>query len=203
MTHLDAITLALGIHGSTLLVAVGAYYKYGDRSEMFERSLAGTDNALRRLRRDLADRLAARLERIFAASVSVPSPLVDANGVSYKERPVNPVQSESYREGFREFIESNAQVILDYRSLLMCRDRWCRHAKLLSWAVLLLFVWQALTLAVLAIGVKLAGLALPDWAVKASVIPTIILTILCVAQVPFLLWFHDHILDSRKKYDAP
>src|SRR6266852_9727879 len=147
MTHSELVNLILGCHTSIFVAASAAYYKYGDRTELFNRSLQGTDSAFGRIRQRITVELADALKPIFENPGSVPTPIFAPSGESYIERAVNPVGSELYKEAIRDFLENSGDAIADYRSLLLARRGWCFWARFLSWSLLGLLVLEILLLA--------------------------------------------------------
>ena len=122
---------------------------------------------------------------------------------TYTERPVNPVGSESYRSTIRDFVEDNANTLVDCRSLRLARDAWCFWARMLSWSILGLLLWQALITGSLALFDKVLEVTIPDSLIKLSAIPSVVGVLACLLLLPLLLKWHDVIDKHRMRYDAP
>ena len=131
MTHIELVNLALSIHGSVLLATIVAYFKYGERTELIDRGLRGTNGVFTEMRRRIVTELAEILNSFFQSRQTAPTISDDQEPV-YLERLTNPVQSEGFRECVREYIEGNSVLIADYRSLLNARDHWCNWARFLA-----------------------------------------------------------------------
>lgn len=202
MTLADPLNSVLGAHGAVLLVAWGALHKYGDRSDLFGKSLAGVDSTLERLRRKISSALARHLEPVFKGAGSDPSPILEPKGNMYIEKPVNPVGGEAYREAVRDFVEGGSEAIADYVALLKARDEWCRWAKTRGWAMLFLFVWEFLAVCALGIGVALLDVPSPKWILSSSLVPTVFLALAVVALFAMVMRQDDRILHGRSRYDA-
>ncbi len=200
MTHTELVNVALSIHAPLLLAALAAYYKYGDRTELLSKSLQGTDGVLSRMRREIADELGESLRPILENPGTVPTVV---GNETYTERPVNPVGSELYRSTIRNFVEDNSNSLLDCRSLRSARDAWCFWARILSWSILGLLLWQAIATGSLALFDKVLEFAVPDQFIKFSAIPTAVGVIASLAPLPFLLKWHDVINKYRMRHDAP
>lgn len=180
-----------------------AFYKYGDRTETFNKSLEGTDLVLRTLRRDIAFKLALRLKPVFdGASAVIQIDLVDPAGNPITEVAVNPVGSENYNDALFDFIEGNDEHLVHYKLLLGARDKWCHWAKILSWGILVLFSLELL-IGGLLLWAKLASHLFSDTLIWGSLCLAGILILSCVIPLYFLLSAHDQIIRYRKKYASP
>jgi len=203
MTHSQLIASVLSVHAAVLAVTLGAYYKYSEHSASFAKSFDGMTATLRRIRRKIAAALAKQLQPVFDGARSDPSPIIDAHGGTYVERPINPVGSESYREAVREFIEGDDGALADYRLLLTARGRWCWWAKTRSWLILSLLFWQVVAASVLGILDRLFGVALPTWLVQWSLLPTATFVLTVLAQCTLIMRQDDIVLHMKEHYDAP
>ena len=61
----ELTTLALAFHASVFGCAIAAYYRYGDRTEVFNKSLQGTDLILVRIRQQISEELTEKLKPVF------------------------------------------------------------------------------------------------------------------------------------------
>jgi hypothetical protein len=202
MTPTDLLNAALGFHGAAFVGAATAYYKYGDRSELFSKSLAGTEAALVQMRSHIADELGRVLAPLFASPGTDPYPILDPTGSRYVERPLNPVGSEAYKEAVRDFCETYSVVIVHYRTLHRSCERWLAWARTISWTILLLTVWELVACAIGGL------LKLDDWppsfsVVAASFFPTAVFAACLIVQLFALQYHHDGIMDIRGRYNAP
>ncbi len=200
MTHAELVGVAGGIHAAILLAALAAYYKYGDRTEMYAKSLQGTDNLLRLLRQGIATELTDSLAPLLANPAPV-SRVIGFGVESYGERPANPLSSEAYRERVQEFVETQSGAMVDCRSLVLLRSAWCFWAKFLSWALLSLIAWQLVTAGVLGLLDRIAGVPVPESMIRWAGAVTALGIVACLFPLPFLLHRHDRIHELRTRYD--
>lgn len=201
MLHNDLVNLALSIHGSVLLASIVAYYKYGDRTELVEKGLRGTDSTLAEMRRRIATELVDHIDEFFQSGRTVPT--ITAEDVpAYIERPTNPVRSEAFRETIREFVDGHSVVIAHYRILLLARDGWCKWGRFLSWALLLLVLVEIGIVGVLGYVDKLNGQQLPDGSIHWSWLPVALLVVTAVLPLPFMLRKHDIMTKYKIEYEV-
>lgn len=200
MSDAEIVNLALSIHGAVLLAAIAAYYKYGDRTDLIDKSLRGTDEVLVKVRQLIADELGETLGAIFDEPATVE--IVVAAG-TYTELPGNPVGSEAYRDCIREFVETASNTMVDCRVLRSARDSWCFWARFLSWAILCLLMWELVSCGLIAVLDKAFGVAIPDHVVNLTMLPTVVGVVAVVFPFPFLLKYHDVISSFKVKYHGP
>lgn len=203
MLHTELVKIVLWVHGPVLLGALAAYYRYGDRTEVFNRSLSGTDSALRRMRQLLSGELGKRLESVFQGQETIPSLIVGPDGNTYTEQCANPLGGELYREALRDFVEGSSNLMTDYHSACLARERWCLWAKRLSWALLGLIVWQFSIVGATALLDLTSLVQIPDWVLLWAGLPTAILIAGCLVAVFSCLRHHDTIERFRIRYDTP
>ena len=198
MTHNDLVNLCLSYHTPVMVAVLAAYYKYGDRTEIFRKSLQGTDATLTRLRQKIAVELEKKLQPIFENSGTMSVLLIPE---SYTERPANPVGSEVYRESIRDFLDTSSEAVGDYRTLYIARRRWCFWAKFLSWSLLVLLGWQFVVVGSIMFVDKVGGIPISDWLLKWSALPSGLVMVCCLTSLPCMLRCHDVIIDYRMRYD--
>ena len=66
MTFEDGTSLAFTVHGAIWIVTAAAYYRYGDRTDLFDKSLRGCRRTRRSIRDALATSLSAHLGPVWA-----------------------------------------------------------------------------------------------------------------------------------------
>ena len=207
MTHGELVTLTWSSHAAVFVGALAAWYKYGDRSEIFAKSLSGTDETLRRMRTSIASDLSGTLESLLEEDSSEPQPILGPDGaaISYVERPVNFLHGEAYRESVATFLNERADSLADYRALAEARAGWCFWTRFLSWLIYVTLAWQFLAggVGVLILD-KVLSVALPDWLIQGTLIVTALL-ILTILAFPLrcILSEHDRIMKFRTHYNAP
>ena len=201
MPHQELVNLALSVHGSVVLVTIVAFYKYGDRTELIEKGLRGSDSVFAEMRRRIATELVDVLDEYFQSSQSAPT-ITSGHEPAYVERATNPVQSEGFRETVRDFVEGHSIVMADYRNLLNARDKWCNWARFLSWTLLALLVIEVVIVGILGFVDKLAGHALPGWSIHWSWLPVAFLVVAAVLPLPFMLRKHDIMTKCKITYEV-
>lgn len=201
MSHGELVKLALSVHGSVLLATIIAFYKYGDRTELLERGLRGSDSVFAEMRRRIATELVVALEEYFQSGQVVPT-ITAGQDAAYVERITNPVLSEGFREAVRDFVEGHSIVMADYRKLLSARESWCNWGRILSWALLALLVVEVLIVGILGLADKLAGHTLPNWSIQWSWLPVAVLVAAALVPLPFMLRKHDIIANCKLTYEA-
>lgn len=200
MTHPELVNVALSAHSAVFLAAAAAYYRYGDRTDLQHKTLTACDSALDRLCTRVASRLADHLRPLFGDRIAIPSLIVTpADGTTYTERPADPTASERYAESVRQFADQDVDAVADYSDLRRARLAWCRWARRLSWALLLLLGWQVLAAATL-LSDKIALLTIEDHLVYHTFVPTTVLLLTIFSAAALLQRTHDRITDTMANY---
>lgn len=134
----DWLGWSLGIDGAALVGYIAAFYKYGDRTEVYRGSLNGIRDLLIEIERQIAFDLAVRLQPVFSGDVPpvIEVSLFQPDGSLFREVTVNPAGSEKYRQAVLDFVLSGSDAIVAYRVVTLCKDRWTRWARRLSWSLL-------------------------------------------------------------------
>ncbi len=115
---------------------LAAFYKFGDRTDAYEKSLHGADATVTAVRREIAFALGIRLKPVFDnPGAVVELTVVDALGNPLRQAEVSPVGSERYMDAIADFISSDAEHIVDYRTVTRSKNSWCDWAKRLSWTL--------------------------------------------------------------------
>lgn len=201
MPPADLLSLVLSWHSVAFPLTLVAVYRYSDRSDTFRKSLDGTDALLGSLRRFLVEDLRSALEPLFQDPPKLPTPLLGPDGSTYHETTLNPLHSEEYRQTLHDFMRAKSPALVAYSDVRWAKNRWCKWARLLSWAVLLLCVWEGAALVTLAILSKLVKLNLPNSILAASCAPTILGFIVIFVCFAALLLNHDVIMDKKRDHD--
>jgi hypothetical protein len=197
--HVNLIANCLTLHSVVGGTALAVFYYYSDRSDSTIGPLNSTSTVLAELRRRISNDLQTRLEPIFQSPGSVPTPLITLDGGTYIEKPVNAVGSEAFRERVREFLDSTADHLDDYRQLLAARRNWCRWSIRLSWLLIALLVWQGIVLLSLFFD-KAEFYELWDWAVFVECGVSLVLILLCVICVALRHYHFGTISGLRLKH---
>jgi len=199
MTYAELINVVLSFHSAILLVALTAYFKYGDRSQIFAKSLQGASAALEVIRKGITLELVGAIKPILRSSDSVTSTILGPDD-AYFEKAIDMLDGEEFRDGVREFVERRANSIADCRSLTIARDRWCRWAERLSKGILFLLIWQSLSFIVAGSGKFLT--TIPLSILKGSLVVSIGSVLVCLGLLVPVQSFHNRIMDLRRKYDV-
>ncbi len=85
MTLTAAAALAMKVHGAVWLAAAAAYYKYGDRTNLFSRALQGNRSLRQALRDNIAADLGKQLQPVIRDAARTRSPGIRLPG----DRPMN------------------------------------------------------------------------------------------------------------------
>lgn len=205
MTHQELVNIALYIHGAVLAASLGAWYKYGDRTDIFSKSLEGTESTLFKLRMMIANDLLTTIEKVKKDPLTVKPNLLGPNGQNiYWEKEANFIESEGFRQAIRDFLDLKIDMISNYRVLMRARSNWCYWARILSWSILIIIILQMLSLAMHGFIDKILEIPLPSWCIHGSLTITVFL-VLFLFCFPFriMLRSHDLIIQEKVKYDAP
>ena len=192
----DLLSWALGVHGVILTLALAGLYRYGDRGNMFKITLGDTDEMLGRIRLKIAIALEEELVPVFQRGQSAPR-IVSPDG--YSERPIDPVRSDAFREAVHRFIHSETNALVEYRQVYRARNQLCFWARILSWAVLGLSLWEAVCLAVLGIFGKVYSVQMPEAAIGGSLVPTTAMALAFFCCQAGLFRQHDVINDHKAR----
>lgn len=202
----EAAGLALKIHGAVWLAAAAAFYKYGDRTELFDKTLRGNQATREAIRDRIAEDMGNQIRPVLRDSTArrVRSPILNPSGTNYEEDAGEITRGEPFRQAIRDFVSADSGSLLDYRSILTNADAWRLWAHRLSRWILVLVISQTVILlldVLTLIFVDPARIA-PPWAIPASLAPTAIIVLplffsLCMVHVK-----HGVIVDIRERYDT-
>src|SRR5437870_4683892 len=100
MTGPETAGLALKIHGAVWLAAAAAFYKYGDRTELFDKTLGGTQATREAIRDRIAEDLGNQLRPILRDPPvrRIRSPILTPTGNNYEEESPEITRSEPFRQ---------------------------------------------------------------------------------------------------------
>lgn len=196
MTHQELINIAFYVHGAVLLGSLPAWYKYGDRTEIFAKSLEGIQSTLSKMHLMISNDL-LKIIKLYQSAVQ--SNIYGPNGEFYKEDDARFIESEA----FRNFINHEPEIIAEYWVLIRAKSNWLNWALILSWMILILIILQIISLLFHGLD-KISITTLPDWISKASIGATgfLVLIIFCLPTL-FMQLSHGVIINKKAKYDAP
>lgn len=199
----DWLAWGLGIDATALLAYIAAFYKYGDRTEVYKNSLNGTRDLIVEIERQIAFELAVRLKPVFSGSAPpvIEVVLFQADGSLSREVTVNPVGSEKYREAVLDFVLSQNDAMATYRTVVHCRDRWVCWARRLSWSLLAGVLMHGM-FAFALLGLRLAELSMPMRWLQAGCGLSLCLFIFVLFCVASMMRSHDVIQHHRRAYGS-
>lgn len=200
MTHEALVNVAATTHTAVLLGALAAYYKFGDRTDVLAKSLQGTEQSMRDLRRLIAAELAETLQKDLSSVPTVSTLIVESATESYVERPTSVFAGERYRDSIRRFVEVSSNRLVDCRNLVSLRDAWSRCAQRLSWLILGLVAYEALVAGFLGFLDRTGVLIVPDAVIRWAAAPTVAIAVLCGAYIVAMQRVHDRISEIRLRY---
>ncbi len=125
----DLWAASVAFHGALLVGAIAFYPKYGDKTDIIDKSLKGTKEAL--------DALLTYLGRALAAHIA---PVVVG-----KDRDIKvTVLGEYFNDSISDFLTSEIEEMVMYRRLVLARNRWSACSRWLSRGLLTLIGVEAL-----------------------------------------------------------
>jgi hypothetical protein len=114
--------------------AVAAWYKYGDRTDLADKSLRGTKEALDELRaylgRALAEAVKPTVQRIIQSNIQLDGTLNIPPDAILEE-----LRGDNFQDDVSSFVTSDLDEMLFYRILIHARKRWSLWAQRISWGV--------------------------------------------------------------------
>lgn len=113
MNYFEIIDFILKVHSAVFGAAILAYYKFGDRTDLYSKSLSGSDLVLDRLKREISISLGDSIKQVIKKSDFIINPIINSKGNRYREELVIPLESEEFREAIFGFVEKN--YLVDYK----------------------------------------------------------------------------------------
>lgn len=190
-------------HGASAAAVATAYYRYVDRSELFEKSMKGLSDTLAALKRLISGGIEDRLRPVFDNSQSVTSMILDPGAKQFQESYVSPVGSEEFRNALFAFVQADASTLCDYRRLADLRDKWLFWSRVQSWTCFVALVVECVTLASLFVFAKVASVSVEFTYGLATLAPISILFTCFTAASARMLVLHDRFVTLRKRYASP
>lgn len=131
-------------HGAALVAAIGFWNKFGDRTELADKSLRSTKDALDALLAylgsTLAERIRPTIERILANATQATGTIKEFKA----EEIADEFNGEAFRSEVSSFVNAGISELLTYRTLVYARDRWAVWAKRISTGVLVLLIVEGI-----------------------------------------------------------
>ena len=202
MTLDDATSLAFTVHGATWIATAAAYYRYGDRTDLFDKSLRGCRRTRQSIRDALATSLSAHLGPVVKDSARVRSAVLDAAG-HFLDQQANLAESEPYYQAIRDFVSRSAGALVDYRLALDTVKLWKTWAHRLSKSILFLLVLETVMLGWTVIAVVSADLSTQAsrWTLAVGSAPTTAIILATLCCLVMLNMNHGRLVDLKERYD--
>lgn len=179
--------------------AIAAYNKYGDRTELTDKSLKGTkealDTLLAYLGSSLAESVRPTIERILAnATTSTDGTIKEVKASSITKE----LNGEAFLDDVASFVNSGIEELLFYRNLAHCRLQWSSWAKRISRGVFVLLILQgAFTLYF--VGERILNRSVTPVVLLVTAIASAIVVGFCLLCAGAMLHHHDQISEYRDK----
>jgi hypothetical protein len=205
MNYDTLANLALTVHISILGGSIAAWYRYGAPPDLFEKSFKGIDEILSTLRMMISNELLDVLRADLRSMLTTPQLItgLDHHASTYSERATNFIESERFREIIYDFVNGEAKVIADYRTLLGTKDSLCFWSRNLRRALLIIIILQILSICIIGYFYKISEILFSDCIIKSALILTSFLVLLvCCLIFPMLLNNQNKITEYRVRYDV-
>lgn len=193
----DFGTLSLTFHGTLLVGALAAWYKYGDRTDLTDKSLKGTKEALDELRaylgRALAQAVRPTVERILADNVGPDGKLLNIPPAAILEE----LRGENFLDDVSTFVTSDVDEMVTYRMLVHARKCWSAWAKRISWGVYTLLFAQLGFTGFFAILTKVFNRPASLLALLGTLSISAVIGAFCMCCWGVMLHYHDKITSYR------
>lgn len=191
----------VGVHIAMLPFAFVGFYRYGDRTELFSKSVGSMDEMLAGMRRGIRASLEQSLAPVFSGGGTEPTVIVNPNP-TYSERAQNPLGTEAFREALGKFLEGESDFLAHYREVLRARTSWCSWAKHTTWVVIAFAVWEVFCAAGFGLVVKLGGVVVPSWCMLGSFAPSSALVALFFVCHIAMTIQHNRIHEHKSRYHS-
>jgi hypothetical protein len=182
-----------------LLGAIAAYHKYGDRTELTDKSLKGTKEAvetlLAYLARSLAEAISPTIERILANATTTPEGTIKELKATAIAKELN---GEAFFDDVSSFVNSDIEEMLFYRNLVHARLRWSSWAKRISRGVFALLILQGVFTFYFA-AEKILNRPVTPVVLLITFIVSALVVSFCFLCAGVLLHHHEHISEYRDK----
>lgn len=186
----DLGPVCLTLHGGLFLGAVAAWYKYGDRTDLTDKSLKGTKEALDGLQaylgRALAEKIRPTMERLVTGDRSAETILKELTG-------------EDFQSDVSAFVVSDMDELVSYRKLHDARSRWSAWARRISWAIWLWLILQGCLAGLFLILSKVFNYPISVRLFVVGLLISLVAPVFCIIAVGAMLFHHDQISKYRDK----
>jgi len=204
VTHTALIDLVLAFHGSVLIISIIFFFKYADRTAMFEKSFSISGDTIQKIKEKIFEELTTTLKPLFRQRQDEVIKIMGdlrPDGEAWKEEAIDPQGTEDYRNSLHSLIKVYPKSMADFRSLKAIVD-WCRFwAGYLSWSMFFVLLMQGVALGYCAIIDKIFGLCAKNLPVYILIAFSIVSIINALLPLPFLLYYHGRIDKYGREYN--
>jgi len=186
----DLGTISVTFHAAVFVGAIAAWYKYGDRTDLTDKSLKGTKEAL--------DGLRAYLGRALAEAVRPTVERVVAN-MPFSEAALEELHGEAFQDDVSSFVISDIGEMLSYRMLVHARNRWSAWSRRISWTVFVLVLIEAVCTCYFVIATWALNRPTSLPVLLATFIVSVVAFGFCILCAGMMLHYHDKISLYRDK----
>lgn len=163
MTHSTLITLSIAIHSTAFLISLVYFFKYADRTAMFEKSFKISLDCIQRIKEKIYAELSTTLKPLFEQPECKAIKILEIlrpDGEAWTEENagVNPQETEGYKNAIYGLINNYTMAMGDYRILKTTILRCKFWAGYLCWSILAVLFIQGLALIYCGIIDKILGL---------------------------------------------
>ena len=182
-----------------MLGAIAAYHKYADRTELTDKSLKGTKEALETLLaylgRALAEAVRPTIDRILVSATTTPEGTVkEVKAVTIREE----LGSEAFFDDISSFVNNDIEQLLFYRNLVHARTKWSSWAKRISRGVFTLLILQGVFTFYFVADKILNRPVTPVLSLVTFIISALVVSF-CFVCAGAMLHHHDQISEYRDK----
>jgi hypothetical protein len=196
VTHETLINIVLGAHFAILSAAFAVWLYFSIFSNNYRNWRNDIEDALRKLKRDIAVSLSEKLKPILKNAGAATNNILDSNG-NYLEKVVDPTEGESYLNALFGFINDKTHEMARYRSLFLTHNACSFWAAYLTWSVLILMVLEIIILTIIGYYEKLDGNNISDLQIKVSFSISGIVILFCFLGLVFLIINHNKGIKNR------
>ena len=202
MTLTAAVELALTVHGAVCVVGIAAYYKYGNRADLYGNALLGNRSLRQIVRDNIATELSTQLQPVIREATRARSPVLESDG-RYFEHVADITKSEAFYQSIRDYVSRSSNSLIDYRLALETSDCLRTWARRLSLLLLVLVILEILVIGGTVLMLVMGNPNRADGEVWFlwSLFPMCAVVVLLLWSLCMVHLKRDVIVDLRERYD--
>ena len=203
MTYAEVTDMVLSTHSAVFLAAFAVYWKYGDKTKLFDKFPQEYRRLQRLVRDQIAGDLADQLRPVVRDSASIRSSILNSVG-KYIEEPVDVTKGEIYYQTIRDFVTNTSEALVDYRRVLDIIEAWRVWAHRLSWSILILVILEPVMLiSAVLIFYNMEGVEqVPVWLALLGSVPTLSVILGAFISLVFVHVKQGAIFNLKDSYDT-